>query len=192
MKKILVIAGHPSKESFCGALVREYAKGIKKSGNEIEILYLGELNFNPILKNGYKKLPDLEPDLAKAQKLIKWANHLTFIYPHWWASPPALLKAFIERVFLPDFAFRFTKKGFIPKWDRLLSNKSARLIVTMDSPPWHYKLIVGDPGYKMMKDILIFCGIKPVKKCYLGPMMNSSEKKRDYWLKQIYKLGLTE
>ncbi len=32
----------------------------------------------------------------KAQEDIKWSNHLVFVYPTWWATPPALLKAFIE------------------------------------------------------------------------------------------------
>lgn len=83
-------------------------------------------------------------------------------------------------------------KEFVPKWGKLLINKSASLIVTMDSPIWYYKWFVGDPGYKMMKDILVFCGIKPVKKYYFGPMMSSSEDRRKKWLEIVYKVGVNE
>lgn len=190
MKKILVIFGHPLKESLCGALANEYIKGAKKSGNEVKTLYLGDLNFNPILEKGYKETQELEPDLIEAQKFIKCADHLVFVYPTWWASPPALLKAFIERVFLPDFAFQFKKSKRLVSWDKLLINKTARLIVTMDSPPWYYKWIVRDPGYKVMKDILTFCGIKPVKKHYFGSVKLSTTEKRKKWLEKIYKIGL--
>lgn len=48
MKKILVVIGHPSKESFCGALAWEYTKGAKISGNEIETLCLKNLFLNGV------------------------------------------------------------------------------------------------------------------------------------------------
>ena len=46
MKKVLIINGHPNKGSFCSALVKSYAKGYLRSGNEVIILNLkvcGEL-----------------------------------------------------------------------------------------------------------------------------------------------------
>jgi len=190
MKNILLIFGHPNKKSFCEALMLEYIKGAKESNNNIQVLYLSDINFNKILEFGYKKLQELEPDLINAQLLIKWADHLVFAYPNWWYTQPALLKAFIDRVLLPDFAFKYSKtiKGI--KLEKLLINKSASLIVTMDTPVWYYKFILGDPGYKMMNNSLDFCGIKLVDKYYFGPIISSDEKERSKWLKKIYQVGI--
>ena len=78
----------------------------------------------------------------------------------------------------------------IPLWDKLLQNKSAVILTTMDTPPWFYRLLIKDPNYKMMKDIMNFCGIKPVKKHYFGSVKVSDEQKRTKWLKRAYQIGL--
>ncbi|MBD3247920.1 flavodoxin family protein [Candidatus Falkowbacteria bacterium] len=189
-KKILVILGHPQKKSFCGSLAERYMEGAKRRGHVVKFLALGDIKFNPILESGYSKVQELEPDLKKAQDMIKWAQHLTFIYPIWWANLPALLKGFIERSFLPGFAYKF--RGHSIWWDKYLRGKSARIMATSDSPPLFYKLIVGDPDYKSLKDTLKFCGVSPIDKDYFGSIKRVSQGKRNRWLKRAYKLGKKE
>lgn len=192
-KKILVIKAHPKENSYCNDLGEKYVTGAKKAGHEIKVLNLTELNLEKFIKCTHEDKPKLPKDLLKSQELITWANHLVFVYPTWWASPPSLLKVFFETVFHSGFAFKYKEsKGFIPKWDKLLPNKSARIMVTMDSPPFYYKYFVGDPGYKTLKDILNFCGIKPVHKKYFGSVKMSSENQRKKWLEEAYKIGFKE
>ncbi|MGM0508914.1 MAG: NAD(P)H-dependent oxidoreductase [Fusobacteriota bacterium] len=193
MKKILVIKAHPRTDSFCNALTDEYIKGAKKGNHDIKILKLKDLDLEKFIKHKHLEYPNLSEDLLKSQDLISWSEHLVFSYPTWWATPPALLKVFLETIFQPDFAYKYKEsKGFAPKWDKLLKGKSSRLIVTMDGPPWYYKIFAGDPGFKMMKDVLKFCGIKPIKKNYFGSVKLSSEKKRKSWLKKAYEIGSHE
>ena len=162
MKNVLLILGHPRKESLCGALAEKYQVGAETAGHTVKTIYLGNLKFDPILRNGYEQPQELEPDLGKAQKQITWADHLVFVYPTWWGALPALLKGFIDRVFLPGFAFEYHEGSM--GWDRLLTGKSAQLIVTMDSPPWYYRWVSRMPGHhQMKKTILEFSGVKPVK-----------------------------
>lgn len=193
MKKILVIKVHPKENSFCNALADEYIEGANNSANKIKTVYLKNLDLEKFIKYEHTESPKLPADLLEVQKLITWANHLVFVYPTWWATPPAILKVFFEIIFHSGFAYRYKKStGIVPKWDKLLPNKSARVIVTMDSPPWHYKWFIGDPGFKMMKDIMNFCGIKAVYKNYFGSVKMSSEKQRKAWLEKIHKIGLDE
>jgi putative NADPH-quinone reductase len=193
MLKILIIKAHPNQNSFCNALGKKYLEGAKKRGHQVKTLDLVELNLEKFIKFTHQDSYNLSKDLLKSQELITWANHLVFIYPTWWAGPPSLLKVFFEMVFHSGFAFKYKKsKGFVPKWDKLLFNKSARIIVTMDSPPFYYKYIAGDPGYKTLKDILNFCGINPVYKNYFGSVKMSSENKRKKWLEKVYNIGLNE
>lgn len=187
-KKVLIIQGNPDKESFCHALAESYKKGALGSKADVKENKIREIEFNPNLTFGYKKRVDLEEGLIESQHLIKWADHLVFVYPTWWGTMPALLKGFIDRVFLPGFGFQYRDDSVW--WDKLLKGKSARLIVTMDTPPWYFRLIYGQPGHKAMKkSTLGFCGIKPVRISSIGPVKSSKKSKRTNWLNRAQKLG---
>lgn len=193
MKKILLINAHPKKDSFCTALADKYITGAKEAKHEIRILNLRELKLEEYIKFTHETPIKLSPDLIECQNSISWANHLVFVYPLWWATAPALLKLFLEVVLQSGFAFQYQKTtGSTPKWDKLLLNKSARVITTMDSPPWYFNWLVGDPAFKMLKYNLNFCGIKPVAKNYFGSVKTSSQKQRKDWLEKVYKVALKE
>jgi len=186
--KILIINGHPLKAGLNNALVQAYEKGAKTSNAEVKHLCIVDLKFDQSFE-GFNKEAVIEPDIIEAQQLISWSDHIVWIYPTWWATMPALMKSFIEHTFLPGFAFKYKKSDKFVKWDKYLEGKSASLISTMDSPPWYYKLFAGDPGYKTMKDIMNFCGIKPVTRTYFGSVKLSSEEKRNQWLNKTEQLG---
>jgi len=191
MKKILVILGHPSRDSFCHALAETYIESATAAGAELRKLYLGDLMFDPILHEGYRVIQPLEPDLEKAREDIRWAQHLVFVYPSWWGGLPALLKGFVDRVFLPGFGFKFVEKALLPQ--KLLSGRSARLIVTMDTPPWIYRWFLSAPGHNQMrKCILNFCGIAPVKCTTFSPIKKSTDERRAGYLKAVGALARKE
>ncbi len=188
MRKVLIINGHPDKESFCHQLALSYQKGVASTDTTCELINLIDLEFSPILKYGYRLVSELEPDLVMMQQKIKEAHRITFVYPTWWSMAPALLKGFIDRTFLPGFAFKYKPNSVL--WDKLLKDKTARLIVTMDAPVWYYQLINRRAGdIAMKKGVLEFCGIKPVKINSFGNVKNSSANKREKWLKQVERLG---
>lgn len=188
MKKILIINGHPDKESFCSELARSYKRGADKSGTECNLVNLIDLKFDPILRYGYRIKTELEPDLLKIQKQIKDASHLVIVYPVWWGTYPALLKGFIDRAILPGFAFKFHEKSVM--WDKYLKGKSARLIITMNTPRLFYSLVYKSPGINSMKKgILEFCGVKPVNVTCFTPIKSSDQKKRENWISTVESFG---
>jgi len=188
MKKILIVMGHPDKETFCAALANSYKTGAQRAGAEIRELNIADLAFDPVLHRGYREIQELEPDLVRAQELIKWAEHLVFVYPTWWATMPALLKGFLDRVLLPGFAFKYRENS--PFWDKYLTGKSARLIVTMDAPAWYNRLVNGNAGHKAMKrGTLGFCGVKPVKVTSVGTVETLKKEQITNWLTKAEKLG---
>jgi len=188
-KRILIILGHPESGSFCGALADAYENAAKAAGHEVRRIDLGRLVFDPVLHKGYAEIQPLEPDLLDAQAAIQHADHLVFVYPIWWGGPPALLKGFFDRMLLPGFAFRF-KDATSSSWERLLSKRSARLLVTMDTPPWYYRWVYRMPGHNQMKrNILDFCGIKPVSISEFGPVKGSSPGQRRKWLEEASRQG---
>lgn len=188
MKNTLVINGHPDPESYCRALTDAYIKGASASNAKVEVIHIGELNFDLNLKYGYRKRTELEPDLLKAQELIKWADHIVWIYPLWWGSYPAIMKGFLDRVLLPGFAFK-KREGSV-WWDKFLTGKTARIICTMDQPTWFYRWINKRPSHVAMKKLTLnFIGINKVKITSIGPLRLSTDAFRNKWLEKIRDLG---
>lgn len=186
--KVAVILGHPDAQSLCASVARAYADGARGRGASVREINLGELTFDPVLWHGYSGTQALEPDLVAAQETIRWADVLVFAYPNWWGTVPALLKGFIDRVFLPGFAFRYRENSKF--WDRLLAGRSGRLLVTMDSPSWYYRWVVRQPGHQMMRrSILGFSGVKPVRRAVFGPVRGSADGARNGWLERARTLG---
>lgn len=188
MKQVVVINGHPDKESFNYALSEAYIKGTNETNATLTQINITDLDFNPNLKFGYRKRIELEPDLSDAIDKIKKADHIVWIFPVWWYSYPAIMKGFIDRTFLPGIAYEPIKGKPLPK--KLLKGKSARLIITADAPKWYDFLIMKRPAINQLKKgTLQFCGINPVKVTYIAPIKNSNSIFREKWLKKISILG---
>lgn len=187
-KRILVILGHPSSASFCGALAERYVQAAQQAGHEVRQLRLGTLAFDPVLHEGYQQVQPLETDLLQAQADITWAEHLTLVYPIWWGGIPALLKGFFDRVLLPGFAFKYRPGKAFP--EKLLRGRTAHLLVTMDTPPWYYKWVYQMPGlHQVRTTTLAFCGIRPLKTLTFGPLLNSTPARQHAWLEQAARLA---
>ncbi len=147
-------------------------------------LNLASLKFDPILRRGYEEKQELEPDLAKVQEHLRWCEHFVLFYPSWWSSMPALLKGLFERMWLPQFAFRFHPSGWW--WTRLLKGRSATVVVLSDSPPIFAQLIFGDSTNEIKRGILWFAGFSPVRIKKLGPLKNiSAARVKRLWRKLV-------
>ena len=82
MKKIVIINGHPKKNSFCNVLCNVYKSAANAAGNDVVLINLYELNFNLDLQNGFSSTRELEPDIIFAQEKIKWAQHMVIVHPY--------------------------------------------------------------------------------------------------------------
>ncbi|WP_243322038.1 NAD(P)H-dependent oxidoreductase [Geothrix sp. SG200] len=181
-RRILVILGHPRVESFCGALASAYAAGARAAGFEVLRLDLASLAFEPNVRTPSPRDQALEPDLARAQALIRWADHLVFVYPAWWGTVPALLKGFLDRVLTPGFAFAADEDD-PATWAKLLKGRSAHLLVTLDTPTWAYRLIYRQPGHQAMRRATLgFCGVAPTFISTFAPVKSSTAEVRARWL----------
>lgn len=188
MKRVLIVNGHPDKQSFNYALSQAYKDGIAKTNALVSQINIADLQFNPNLEFGYRKRTPLEPDLETAMQKIQEAEHIVWFFPVWWYGYPALMKGFIERTFLPGIAFQPMEGKAIPK--KLLKGKTSRLVVTADTPAWYDYLYMKRPAINQFKKgTLEFCGIGPVKVTYIAPIKDSSIDFRKKWLQKLKVLG---
>ncbi len=187
-RRILILDGHPRSDSLCRALGEAYERGAKTAGLDVRRLVLADLAFDPIQRGKFGDEASLEPDLLAAQDEIRQAGHLVFVHPVWWSDLPALLKGFVDRAFLPGFAFAYRKGSPLP--EKLLKGRSARILYTMDGPTWYYRWFQGAPGLKSLSTgILGFCGVGPVNSTAFTPVRSSTPQIRGRWLEQAEAMG---
>jgi putative NADPH-quinone reductase len=190
VKHIVIIQGHPDAQvrHYGHALADEYAKGAQDGGHEVRRIEVAHLDF-PLLRTKEDFEKGVPPDaIRQAQEMIKWANHLVVIYPLWLGSMPALLKAFLEQVFRPGFAFDYQTSGKMPR--KLLTGKSARIVVSMGMPALIYRWFFFAHSLKnLQRNILGFSGIKPIRSTLIGPIEGLTDHQRADWLDVLRDLG---
>jgi NAD(P)H dehydrogenase (quinone) len=89
MKNILIINGHPVKDSFSFALANSYKQGAELGTYNVSSINIRDLDFNPNLEFGYKERMEMEPDIENSIQKIKSADHIVWVYPMWWQGTPA-------------------------------------------------------------------------------------------------------
>jgi putative NADPH-quinone reductase len=186
-KKILVLCGHPNKDSFTGTVADHYQVGAEDAGHIVERVNIGDLNFDPILHMGYKEIQHLEPDLIALQEKFTNADHIVILYPNWWCTMPAILKGLFDRFWLPGFAFNFNKET--KKIEKHLAGRTGRVIVLSGShSPFMTWWQFGDYTNEIQYGILEFAGIRTAVSSY-GPCEKVNDEIRAKWLKEVEKLG---
>ncbi|QOC21255.1 NAD(P)H-dependent oxidoreductase [Wenzhouxiangella sp. AB-CW3] len=189
-RRILIIQGHPDRETshFCHGLAAAYRKGAEEAGFTIDEVIVSQLDFPMLTSEADWQQTEVADDIVQAQEKVRNADHLVLIFPLWLGTMPAMVKAFLEQLLRPGFAFdEEAREG---PGGGLLKGKSARVIITMGMPGLFYRWYFGAHGYRNLKrNILKFCGIKPVKHCFVGLANAGKPEGRQRWLQRIESLG---
>ena len=187
-KRIALIQGHPDAAGnhLLNAIADAYAEAATSSGHHVRRIEVARLDF-PLLRTQQDfETGELPPALVQPRDDMRWAEHWVFLFPLWHGTMPALLKGFLEHIFRPGFAMEYREKGF-PR--RLLSGRSARVIVTMGMPVTLYRWYFGAFGVRgFERSMLSFAGIGPIRESLYG-LTFSSDRKRARWIADMRRLG---
>jgi len=189
-RNVLVIDAHPDPDParLCHALADAYAEGAESAGHHVELLRLADLDIPFLGSRDEFENREPGPVIRNAQASIEAAGHIVLIYPLWIGTMPAKLKAFLEQVFRPGFAFGEPDDGSLPV--KKLTGRSARIIITMGMPALFYRWYFRAHSLKSLeRNVLKFCGIKPVRETLLGMVEGVSGDKRRRWLDDMRELG---
>ncbi|MDM1021411.1 NAD(P)H-dependent oxidoreductase [Acinetobacter sp. VNK23] len=130
---ILIVHAHPEVQSFTTALKSTAQQSFEQQGHQVEISDLYAMKFNPIAsqddftelnqpeyfnyaleqRNALKQnhlAADIEIEIEK----VKRADLMIFTFPLYWTSVPAILKGWIDRVFVSGLFYggkRFYNHG---------------------------------------------------------------------------------
>jgi len=185
---VLLLDARPDQGRLTTHLLDTHATALPASA-EVMRVAVRDLAFSPVLRHGYGRRTEWEPDIARLAEVLDGCDHLVVAFPMWWGAEPAALKGLIDRPLLPQFTFAYHSHD--PWWDKLMQGRSADLIVTMDTLPFVLKWYYGNPVIRRWKGkILGFCGFAPVRTLALGPVGETTPP-RDVpsWLARVVKLA---
>ena len=153
--RALVVFAHPSADSFVAALRGVVLEELSANGHEVRHRDLYDEGFSPVF-TAYERLNhvgDLETKLGHLPELrphvddLRWCDALVLVYPTWWSAQPAILKGWIDRVFmnhvawvLPDGAARISP---------LLTNVRRLVVVTTHGSSKLVNAVQGESGKRI-------------------------------------------
>jgi len=157
--RALVVYCHPVPESFTAAVRDAALAGLAAGGHEVRLLDLYAEGFDPVMgageRRGYHTPGDNERPVAERLEEILWAEALVFVYPTWWYGLPAMLKGWLDRVWVPYVTFTLPETGAI---EGCMKNIRRLVVITSCGSPWIWITLMGDPGRRtILRGIRAIC-----------------------------------
>jgi putative NADPH-quinone reductase len=151
--RALVVYCHPKPGSFSAAVRDVVLDKLRAAGAEVRLRDLYAEGFAPVLEpqewSGYLDCPANRAPVEDHCADVEWCDTLIFVYPTWWYGLPAMLKGWLDRVLLPDVAFKMpdaTSKVIRPG---LLHIRRLGVFTTCGAS-WWLTLLVGAPGRRQL------------------------------------------
>ncbi|MDB5524556.1 MAG: putative oxidoreductase protein [Rhizobium sp.] len=188
--KFLIVLAHPLKESFAASIAKTVCDTLSGSGHSVDLMDLYAENFDPRLTAAERgsyfadryDLSDIEPYVAR----LRAVDGIILVFPQWWFNLPAILKGFIDRVFVPGVAFQNDPVGgrLVPKLDNV---RYFWAITTTGSPWWIVHFHMGNPMKRILKrGVAAFCSKKlDFRMLSLHNMDQSTPGKRTAFLEKV-------
>lgn len=151
--RLLIIYCHPCPESFVAALLATTVTTLQGAGHETRVIDLYAEGFNPIMsaeeRRGYHTPHDNERPVAAYLDALRWCEGLIFVYPTWWYGQPAMLKGWMDRVWVPHATFTMPEHGQ-PIRAVMTNIRLLGVITTLGAPWWWWNVAIGAPGRKIL------------------------------------------
>ncbi|SDD47112.1 NAD(P)H-dependent oxidoreductase [Ruegeria marina] len=152
--RVLIVFAHPSEQSYGAALLATANEALVQNGHDVQVIDLYRTNFDPVLS-----LQDWNDYISDTGRLIekvsphveamRWAEALVLVYPTWMYGPPAILKGWLERVWLPGVAFDIPD-GLKKRARGKLQNIKSFTVITTSGSPWWWLRLIRDPGRSLL------------------------------------------
>lgn len=113
--RILYLYCHPLPESFHGAIRAVALAGLARAGHDVDLCDLYAEGFNPVLgpteRRSYHDVADNRCGVETYVERLQQAEALVVQFPTWCFGPPAILKGFFDRLYIPGVAFELADSG---------------------------------------------------------------------------------
>jgi putative NADPH-quinone reductase len=186
--RVLVLYAHPVETSFVAALHGEVVRTLRARGHEVDDCDLNVEGFDPVMSRqdriDYHDITVNRARVAPYVERLLAAEALVLVFPVWNYGFPAILKGFVDKVFLPGVSFELSAAGdYTPK----LRNVRRLAAVCTYGGTRLRTILMGDPPRRVVSRSLRSL-IAPGGACsYLAhyDMNHSTPERRRGFLDQV-------
>jgi NAD(P)H dehydrogenase (quinone) len=148
-----MVYAHPLADSFVAAVRRSALSGLEAAGHEVDLLDLDAEAFEPCLsleewrshRPGITAKPaDVQAHAVRLQR----ADALVLVYPTWWGAQPAIIKGWLDRVWVEGVAYTLPEGA--TRVRPLLRNIRHLVAVTTHGSPKRINAVEGEPGKRIV------------------------------------------
>ena len=186
--RVLVVYCHPNPASLVAAARDRALAGLERAGHEVRLTDLYADDFEPAMSAAERRThaePGVLPQLGSYADDLAWAQALVLVYPTWWSGQPAMLKGWIDRVWVAGVAWELPPGGNVLK--PLLSNVRRIVVVTTHGSSKLLNSLQGEPGKRTAtRSIRTMCSKRTrTTWCALYGLDSASESQRQAFLDRV-------
>jgi NAD(P)H dehydrogenase (quinone) len=185
--RVLVVYAHPLETSFIAGLNAACVDSLRAAGHSVDNCDLYAEGFDPVLSRQeridyHDTLINRRPVARDVERLLA-AEALVLVFPVWNYGFPAMLKGYLDRVFLPGVSFQLTTGGYDPS---LRNIKRLTAVCTYGGGRWR-AMLNGDPPRRCVKRMLRLLIDPYASCCFLGhyDMNNTTSERRRAFLAKV-------
>jgi NAD(P)H dehydrogenase (quinone) len=151
MTRALVVYCHPSEGSFVAAARDRVTAGLAAVGAEVRLTDLYADGFDPLFSARERERhlePGTDPSITSYADDLQWCDTLVLVYPTWWSGQPAMLKGWMDRVWVNGVAWTLPAEAnrLTP---RLRNVRRLVAVTTHGSSKW-INMIEGETGKRTL------------------------------------------
>jgi putative NADPH-quinone reductase len=149
--RVLVLFAHPVETSFGATLHARAVETLRRRGHDVDDCDLNAEAFDPVMTRedrvAYYDLTANRRHVAPYVDRLLAADALVFSFPVWNMGFPAILKGFVDKVFLPGVSFVLREDGaYVP---HLYNVRRLGVICTYGGTRWK-TFLAGDPPRRFL------------------------------------------
>ena len=151
MTRVLVVYCHPNPDSLIAAARDRVLAGLAAAGHETRLTDLYADDFEPAMSADERqthKDAGIDPALERYADDLRWAQALVLVYPTWWSGQPAMLKGWIDRVWVAGVAWELPSGKDVIR--PLLTNVRRIVVVTSHGSSKLINALEGEAGKRTM------------------------------------------
>lgn len=185
---VLVVYCHPVTESFVAACRDRVLAGLAAGGHAVRLTDLYADGFEPAMSLAERAAhadPGVAPELQRYADDLAWAHALVLVYPTWFGGQPAMLKGWIDRVWVAGVAWELPEGKSVLR--PLLTNVRRIVVVTTHGSPKYVNALQGEGGKRTaFRSIRLMCSKRTrTTWCALYGLDRASAERREQFLERV-------